>query len=119
MVESGGSGYEMRGKPGFAGGVLEDVLDAASVDREIDRPPMSDREFTGMCRRRAADRGDSQAGLFAVADMLAGIALQLKYLGTGNAGSTMGALEFVATHLGEKLDRLSGAINELGDTMPR
>lgn len=31
------------------------------------------------------------------------VALQLKYLGTGDAGTTMGAIEFLATHLGEKL----------------
>jgi hypothetical protein len=43
-----------------------------------------------MCRRRANDPDDNQAGFFAIADVLAGMGLQLKWLGVGDAATSMG-----------------------------
>ena len=38
-------------------------------------------------------------------------------LGTGDAAATMGALEFHATHVGEKLGALAGAVEALGERL--
>jgi hypothetical protein len=46
---------------------------------------------------------DMEEGLAEVADALDGIALQLKYLGNGNAGTQMGAIEGLAVQLKEGL----------------
>lgn len=43
------------------------------------------------------------------------LATQVKYLGTGNAGTTMGAIEFLGTHLAESLDGIAGAIRDAGE----
>ncbi len=40
------------------------------------------------------------------------IATQLKYLGTGDNGSQMGAIEFLAKEVKEGLDSVSSAISE-------
>jgi hypothetical protein len=57
-----------------------------------------------------ARKGD---GLFAIAfallrlaDAQRAIATHIKYLGTGDAATTMGAIEFLGAHIGEKLDAL-------------
>jgi len=44
------------------------------------------------------------AGLFAIAAQLQLVAVQLKYLGNGDAATTMGAIEALGMHLGEKLE---------------
>lgn len=51
----------------------------------------------------------------AAAIVIAGraIAEQLKYLGNGNAATHHGAIEAYGMHIGEKLDRLAGAIESL------
>lgn len=41
----------------------------------------------------------------------------LRALGTGNAASDMGAIEFLAAHVGEKLGELATAIEALGDRL--
>ena len=41
----------------------------------------------------------------------------LRALGTGDAAATMGALEFHATHVGEKLGALAGAVEALGERL--
>ena len=46
---------------------------------------------------------DIAAGLFAIAAQLQSLATHLKYLGVGDAATTMGAIEYLATHLGEKI----------------
>ena len=45
-----------------------------------------------------------------LAKAVRGIGIQLKYLGTGDAGSTMGALEFLAVQIGEALRGGAGQI---------
>lgn len=53
---------------------------------------------------------DPQRGQYAIAYALLllasatdRVATQLKYLGTGDAATMMGAIEFLATHLGEQI----------------
>jgi len=50
------------------------------------------------------------AGLFAIAAQLQLVAVQLKYLGNGDAATTMGAMEALGMHLGEKLEAAGQAI---------
>jgi hypothetical protein len=45
-------------------------------------------------------------------DGLHEVATQLKYLGNGNAGSTMGAVEFLATEIRAGLERLAVAVED-------
>jgi hypothetical protein len=42
-------------------------------------------------------------------------AIHLKYLGNGDAATTMGAIEAFGMHIGEKLDSLTGAIGLLSE----
>lgn len=49
-----------------------------------------------------------------ITGQLQSIALQLKYLGNGDAGTTMGAIEALGGHLGEKLAQTAGALSDLG-----
>ena len=41
-------------------------------------------------------------------------AFHLKYLGNGDAATSMGAIEAFGMHIGEKLDRLAEAIESIG-----
>ena len=41
------------------------------------------------------------------------IATQLKYLGNGDASTTMGAIEAFGMHIGDKLEAMTAAISEL------
>ena len=41
------------------------------------------------------------------------IATQLKYLGNGDATTTMGAIEAFGMHIGDKLEAMTAAISEL------
>lgn len=63
--------------------------------------------------RAASDSGYAIAlALFELADAQRTIGVHLKYLGVGDAATTMGAIEYLATHLGEKVDRIADAIIE-------
>lgn len=59
---------------------------------------------------------DIAAGLFAIAVQLQSLATHLKYLGVGDAATTMGAIEFLSLHLGEKIgdagNSIASAISE-------
>jgi hypothetical protein len=48
-------------------------------------------------------------------DRLSEIGVHLKYLGTGDAATTMGAIEFLASHLGEKLSEAASKIADAVD----
>jgi hypothetical protein len=50
--------------------------------------------------------------LMRLADAQAATATHLKYLGNGNAVTTMGAIEAFGMHIGEKIDALTAAISE-------
>jgi hypothetical protein len=61
-----------------------------------------------------AKKGD---GLFAIAhailklaDAQQNLATHVKYLGNGDAATTMGAIEAFGMHIGEKLDAITSAI---------
>lgn len=58
-----------------------------------------------------------EKALFAIAIAIDNLATQVKYLGTGDAASTMGAIEFLATHLGEKLEGLVERLDVLTDAI--
>ena len=68
------------------------------------------------------DKARKGEGLFAVAYALLELAeaqkscaVHLKYLGNGDASTTMGAIEAFGMQLGEKLDALTTAIQERMD----
>jgi len=46
-------------------------------------------------------------------------AVHIKYLGNGNAATTMGAIEAYGMHIGEKLNTLSEALNAIADAIDR
>jgi hypothetical protein len=52
------------------------------------------------------------AGLFAIASALQSVAVQLKYLGNGDASTTMGAIEALGVHLGEKIQNAGNYVAE-------
>lgn len=65
------------------------------------------------------ERAGGGEGLFAIAFALLelasaqeSVAIHLKYLGNGDAATTMGAIEAFGKHIGEKLDDLTTAIAE-------
>jgi hypothetical protein len=62
---------------------------------------MTDRELERLIAEKAEDDGQ-----YAVAYALLSVAYQLKCLGTGDAATTMGAIELLGTHVGEKLGRV-------------
>jgi hypothetical protein len=77
---------------------------------------MTPKRISDFCEEKAR-KGE---GLFAVAyalleiaDLQKSIAVHVKYLGNGDAATTMGAIEAFGMHLGEKLDSLTGAIQDL------
>lgn len=68
------------------------------------------------------DKARAGEGLFAVAYALLQLAeaqqrlaVHVKYLGNGDASTTMGAIEAFGMHIGEKLDALTTAIQERMD----
>ncbi len=48
-----------------------------------------------------------------VAKAISSCAMHLKYLGVGDAASTMGAVEFLAVSIKEGLERVAGSIDRL------
>ena len=57
-------------------------------------------------------KGDNVAdALFAIAKAIESLAIQVKYLGNGDAATPMGAIEAFGKHLGEKMDSLTDAIS--------
>ena len=52
--------------------------------------------------------------LFKIAEAIEDVAVALKYLGNGDAATTMGAIEALGTILGEKLDRLADVTDQRG-----
>jgi hypothetical protein len=59
--------------------------------------------------------GNITDALFTIGRALSDLAVHVKYLGNGDAGTRMGAIEAFGMHIGEKLDRLANAIEELGE----
>jgi hypothetical protein len=53
-----------------------------------------------------------QDGTYAIAIALQEVASALRMLGTWNAATEMGAIEFLAVHIGEKIEGLTGTIIE-------
>jgi len=53
---------------------------------------------------------DIAAGLFAIAWQLSDVAIHLKYLGNGNAASTMGAIEHLSLKISDAGDAIAMAI---------
>jgi hypothetical protein len=49
-----------------------------------------------------------------VAEKLGSIAFHLKYLGNGDAGSTMGAIEFLSVSVKESAQSIASALSEVG-----
>lgn len=66
---------------------------------------------------------DIAAGLFAIAAELRSVGVHLKYLGNGDAATTMGAIEALGVHLGEKINdagnAVAGALSEIAMNVER
>jgi hypothetical protein len=75
---------------------------------------MVTNQSTGLKRIRiSALRFDKQGEVMeeqSIYDGLHEVATQLKYLGTGNAGSSMGAVELLAKEMRDGFERLAGAV---------
>jgi hypothetical protein len=52
-------------------------------------------------------------------DGLHEVATQLKYLGTGNAGSSMGAVELLAKEMRDGFERLAGAVERHAEAVEK
>jgi len=52
-----------------------------------------------------------------VAEALTSIAVHLKYLGTGDAATTMGAIEFLAKEVKEGTERIADALTAIADAI--
>lgn len=73
-------------------------------------------ELANEVESQLEDGNPVAAGLFAVALQLAGIGVALKYLGNGDASTTMGAMEALGMHLGEAINSAANTISSgLGD----
>jgi len=58
-------------------------------------------------KQLSSDKGNVTEALFEIANAINRVAVALKYLGNGDAATTMGAIEALGAVLGEKLDRLA------------
>jgi hypothetical protein len=56
-------------------------------------------------------------GLFAIARSISSIALQLKYLGVGDAATTMGAIEFLAVAIKQGSENVACALERVADAI--
>ena len=69
---------------------------------------MNETDLQDYIRESARDDGQ-----YAIAYALLQLATQVKYLGGGDNASTMGAVEFLAVRLGEKLDEVAAALRDV------
>ncbi len=72
---------------------------------------MSDSDALAKAVLRLAEVHDQQLGK--IATEIGNVALQLKWLGNGNAGSPMGAIEFLASELRSSADDLTRVLGQL------
>lgn len=74
-------------------------------------------EIKTLCRQKA-EEGDSgfaiAYALLEVAEQQAAIAVHLKYLGTGDAGTTMGAIEYLGVQVEKAGQTMARAMLERG-----
>lgn len=73
---------------------------------------MSDRLMREMEEQLEAGH-DIAAGLFAIAAQLSSVSVQLKYLGVGDAATTMGAMEYLAVKVEEAGSSIANAIERV------
>jgi hypothetical protein len=74
------------------GFILDSLQDSLRSDH-----PLQGETFSGIA-----------AALESIADGVGHVATQLKYLGTGDAATTMGAIEYLGTCIKQAADRLAG-----------
>jgi hypothetical protein len=87
-------------------------------------PPKTDALAEAICATLASpNESDSNLeaanvvdGLFAIARAINHLATQVKYLGGGDNASTMGAIEYLALHLGDKIGDLADATDRAAGT---
>jgi hypothetical protein len=83
-------------------------------------PPVREADLDDLIKKRAkGDAGYAIAyALLRLAEAQEATAVHLKYLGVGDAASTMGAVEFLATKVGEvaqSLSEVAGQVEKLAD----
>jgi methyl-accepting chemotaxis protein len=64
-------------------------------------------------------RAEAGDGSFAIALALLNLTTAVKWLGTGNAATPMGAIEFLATHIGEKIESLASSTLHVSTSLDR
>jgi hypothetical protein len=64
-------------------------------------------------KRKGSNVADA---LFEIADALNAVAHQIKYLGNGDAATSMGAIEAYGAHIGPKLDAIAEALSGINET---
>lgn len=80
-------------------------------------------EIEALLREQIAAKGPKSgefaiaAGLLAVASSLSSIAFNIKYLGTGDASTSMGAIEFLAVALEKSIESFGDKIVSAADTL--
>ena len=63
------------------------------------------------------ERANSGEGSFAIALALFEVARQIKNLGNADAMTSMGAIEGLAAHLGERLDGVANSLDAIGNAI--
>jgi hypothetical protein len=66
---------------------------------------------------RVVDEHQTKTTEERIADALTSLAAQVKYLGAGDAGSTMGAVEFLAVEVREGTTRIANALEQIAQAL--
>ncbi len=67
------------------------------------------------------EKAEDEAGyaiayaILKLSENVSNVAVHLKYLGNGDASTTMGAIEAFGMHIGEKIDNLTNAISTIAE----
>jgi hypothetical protein len=94
--------------PNFLLGIAEMVGDAKAM-AEMPRQGGGAMNYRADWEERCKTDGS-----YAIALALLDVAYALRALGTGDAASTMGAIEYLSANIGEKLEGLNSAVTEVG-----
>jgi hypothetical protein len=90
---------------------------AESIDRIAGAIHRQVETQDGLHRIAEALQGEDPRQPTTVAEALKNVATQLKWLGTGNAATKMGAIEFLATCVRDGCERVGSSIDNLADAV--
>ncbi len=81
------------------------------ITRMIEAALFSDAEVN-----RRGEVANVVDGLFEIARAIDGLATQVKYLGTGDAGTTIGAIEFLGASVEKGMNGIAVALSEIAQS---